>query len=222
MQEGMKIPKVEYDIYSKLNGSNLIKLNISICQNSTISLAIPVEISDNLDKLNTSSAYYNDICYSSTSDSGTDNLLNDRKKEFVEGNKTICQDDCNFSEYNKDLKQANCSCQVKESSNSYANMNINKTKLYENFDDIDNKKTGSNLGITSCNVLGSKENIQSNTGFFLLLIILAIFIIIFIIFCTKGYSSLENKIDEIIIRSLKIQQITKKKAKFKISIEIIK
>ena len=115
MQEGMKIPKVEYDIYSKLNGSNLIKLNISICQNSTISLAIPVEISDNLDKLHTSSAYYNDICYSSKSDSGTDILLNDRKKEFVEGNKTVCQDDCNFSEYNKDLKQANCSCQVKES-----------------------------------------------------------------------------------------------------------
>ena len=31
VQEGMKIPKIEYDIYSKLNGTNLIKLNISIC-----------------------------------------------------------------------------------------------------------------------------------------------------------------------------------------------
>ena len=82
-------------------------------------------------------------------------------------------------------------------------MNINKTKLYENFDDIDNKNFGSNLGVTSCNVLGSKENIESNTGFFLLLIILAIFIIIFIIFCSKGYRSLENKIDEVIYKKFK-------------------
>ena len=34
-QEGMKIPKIEYDVYAKLNGKNLIKL---------------------------SSQYYNDVC----------------------------------------------------------------------------------------------------------------------------------------------------------------
>ena len=59
------------------------------------------------------------------------------------------------------------------------------------------------MGVTSCNVLGSTENIKSNTGFFLLLIILAIFIIIFIIFCTKGYNSLEDKIDEVIHKKFK-------------------
>ena len=52
IQEGMKIPKVEYDIYCKLVGSKLVKLNLSVCQNTKISLAIPVEIDDNLDKLN--------------------------------------------------------------------------------------------------------------------------------------------------------------------------
>ena len=30
IQEGLKIPKVEYDVYCKLNGTNLIKLNLSI------------------------------------------------------------------------------------------------------------------------------------------------------------------------------------------------
>ena len=35
------------------------------------------------------------------------------------------------------------------------------------------------------------------------MIILAIFIIIFIIFCTKGYNSLENKIDEVIHKKFK-------------------
>ena len=36
-QEGMRIPKVEYDIYAKLNGS-LEKLNLNSCQNNKISL----------------------------------------------------------------------------------------------------------------------------------------------------------------------------------------
>ena len=87
-------------------------------------------------------------------------------------------------------------------------MNINNTKIYENFEN--NKKDISNLGITSCNVLSSKENIETNPGFFLLLIILAIFIIIFIIFCTKGYSLLENKIDEVIHKRFKNEKNNKK------------
>ena len=203
IQEGMKIPKIEYDVYCKLSGTNLEKLNLSICGDSKLYISVPVTISENLDKLNTSSSYYSDICYSSTSESGTDISLKDRQKEFVEGNKTVCQDDCDFSEYNSDTLKANCSCKIKESSNSYADMNINKTKLYENFDDINDKGLVSNIGITSCNILGSKENIESNAGFFLLLIILALFIIIFILFCTKGYNSLENKIDEVIHKKFK-------------------
>ena len=186
VQEGMKIPKVEFDIYCKLNGTNLIKLNLSICENTEISLAVPVIIREDLNKLNASGVYYNDKCYKAKSDSGTDILIKDRQKEFVEGNKTVCQDDCNFYEYNDKAQKANCACKVKESSSSIANMTINTSKLYENFADTSNKKEISNLGVTSCNVLGSTDNIKSNTGFFLLLIILAIFVFIFIMFCSRG------------------------------------
>ena len=94
MQEGMKIPKVEYDVYCKLFDSKLVKLNLSVCQDSKISLSIPVEIDGNLDKLNNSSGYYNDICYTSTTESGTDITLKERKNEYV--NNTVCQDDCEF------------------------------------------------------------------------------------------------------------------------------
>ena len=210
VQEGIQIPKIKYDVYCKLNSSNLIKLYLTVCKNSKISLSIPIEISESLEKLNSSSEYYNNKCSKAKSDSGTDISINDRKKEFVEGNKTICQEDCDFSKYNSDDHLANCSCKVKESS-SFSDININKTKLYENFEDNSNKKEVSNLGITSCNVLASKENIESNAGFFLLLIILALFIIIFIIFCTKGYNSLENKIDEIIYNKFEKETKTKKK-----------
>ena len=33
IQEGMKAKKVEYNVYSKLSGKNLEKLNLSICEN---------------------------------------------------------------------------------------------------------------------------------------------------------------------------------------------
>ena len=203
VQKGMKISKIEYSVYCKLNDINLIKLNLSVCENNKISLSVQIEITENLDKLNTSSDYFNSICYSSKSDYGTDISLKDRKKEFVENNKTVCQEDCLFADYNETIQKANCSCSVKESSDEYDNMNINKTKLYENFGDTNDKTEISNLGITSCNVLASKENIESNAGFFSLLIILAIFIIIFIIFSTKGYNNLENKIDEVIYKKFK-------------------
>ena len=74
-QEGMKISKIEYDVYSKLNGTNLIKLNLSICENTKISISVPVILTEDIDKLNTSSDYFKDICYISKSESGTDIIL---------------------------------------------------------------------------------------------------------------------------------------------------
>ena len=209
-QDYMKIPKIEYDVYYNLNGTNLIKLNLSICENTKLSLSIPVEISENLNKLNISSDYFNDICYKAQSESGTDILLKDRQTDFIENNKTICQEDCDFYDYNYDIQIANCSCLIKESSNSYANMTINKSKLYENFGNSENNNTISNFGITSCNVLSSTENIESNTGFYLLLFILVIFFIIFIIFYCKGYNLFKDKIDETIYKRFKSETKHKK------------
>ena len=46
-QEGMKTYKVDYDVYCKLFGTNLIKLNLTVCENSKIT---PFIITGNLDK----------------------------------------------------------------------------------------------------------------------------------------------------------------------------
>ena len=134
----MKIPKIGYDVYSKSNGNKLEKLNLSLCDNNKISIFIPIKITENIDKLNISSGYYNDICYSAISDSGTDISLKDRKKEFIENNKTVCQEDCDFSDYDYITQRAKCSCKIKESSSSFSNMKINKLKFYEYFIDIKN------------------------------------------------------------------------------------
>ena len=184
IQEGMKIPKVEYDVYSKLNGNKLIKLNLTVCENSKISLSVPIALSESLDKLNSSSGYYNDICYTATSDSGTDISLKDRKKEFIEENKTVCQDDCDFSEYDYNTQKAKCSCKVKESSSSsLADMKINKTKLYENFIDI---KNIANFKLMVCyNELFSDKGIKNNIAFYVNIPINIFHIIALILFYTK-------------------------------------
>ena len=133
VQEEMKIPKIEYEIFSNLNGNNLEKLSLSPCKNIKINLLVPVEIKDSFDKLDSKSGYYNDICYGAKSESGTDISLKDRKNEYI--NKTVCQDGCDFNDYNYTIKKANCSCNVQESSKSFAYMKIDKKKLLANFKD---------------------------------------------------------------------------------------
>ena len=112
-QEGLKIPKIEYEVYYPLFGRELIKLNLTVCENSKIDLSIPVILSDSLDKINSSSDYYNDICYTYTSEDGTDISLSDRKKDFIKNNLTVCEEDCDFSDYDYSNGKAICSCKVK-------------------------------------------------------------------------------------------------------------
>ena len=137
-QEGMKIPKIEFDVFSYLKTKNLIKLNLSYCSQAKIDLSIPIIISENIDKINSSSGYYNDLCYTATSENGTDITLKDRQKEFITNNKTVCQENCLFSDYNYDIQKAKCKCDVVGSSSSFANIKIDTKKLYKNFVDIKN------------------------------------------------------------------------------------
>jgi hypothetical protein len=84
IQEGMKIPKIIYDIYSKFNKTRLVKLNLSYCNNNKVDISIPVILTESKNIHNSSSEYYNDICYPAKSEYGTDIISKDRKKEFIE------------------------------------------------------------------------------------------------------------------------------------------
>ena len=82
--------------------------------------------------------------------------------------------------------------------------------------EVDKEISNSNLKITQCaNILANPEKLKSNSGFFLLLIILAIFLIVFILYCTKGKRMLEQKIEQIIYKKFekgkKIKSIKKVK-----------
>jgi hypothetical protein len=196
VQEGMKATKVEYDVYSKLNGNNLVKLNLTVCGSTKISISIPLIITESLDKLNTSSGYYNDICYTTTTEDGTDISLKDRQNEFSETDKVVCQDDCDFSDYDYETSKAICSCEVKETPASIADMNINKGKLLENFKDIKNIV---NFEFLICyKQLFKKEGIIKNIGCYILLVIILFHLISILIFYINQFPSLKKRIQEII------------------------
>ena len=219
IQEGMKIPKIEYDIYGKLNGKNLQKLNKSICQDLEITVSIPIEINENLDKLNISSGYFNNICYAAKSDYGSDIILKDRQKEFIEKNKTICQEDCIFSEYDNTTKKAKCLCKVEESSSSFAEMKINTTKIYQNFINV---KKIININIMVCyKELFNKKGVINNIAFYFIMPIFIFHIIVIIIFYHKQKKIINKEIKNIafsirnweLVKDDKTQKINKKTKK---------
>jgi hypothetical protein len=196
IQDNWRIPKIGYEVYSKINGTNLVKLNLSVCGTSKIFLLIPVEISENLDKLNTSSDYFNNICYTINSENGAYIPLKDRQKEFIERKKTLCQEDCYLNDYNYTAKKANCSCKPKEKLLSFIDMHINKTKLYNNFVDI---KNVANINILTCyKTLLTKDSLIYNVGSYIVIAILIFHIICIIIFYTKQFDLLKLKIKDIV------------------------
>ena len=138
-EPGMKIPKIEYNIYYPLyNNSHLIKLDLSFCKDTKIEISIPVKINDNLDKYNPKSDYYNNICYKTTSESGTDISLKDRKNEFVYNNMSLCEENCDLINYNKSTEKVKCSCDIKLSIPSDYDIKFNKNDFFKNFVDINN------------------------------------------------------------------------------------
>ena len=208
IQDGMKIVKVEYDVYANLTGSNLVKLNLTICENCKISILTPFKMDENKDKHNSSSGYYNDICYTTTSQSGTDITLKDRQTEYIEKD-VVCQDNCEFSDYNYEILKANCSCVAKGSPPFIADMNINKSNLLKNIRDI---KKFANLNFLVCyKKLFIKDCLINNISCYIIIAIIFFYIISIFIFSLCDFPLIKRKIKYIILGLNESQILMKNK-----------
>ena len=218
-KKGIKIPKVEYDVYCKLFETNLTKLNLTVCEKSKIFIYIPFLLTDDIDKYDINSEYYKDICYSTTSEDGTDISIKDRQKDFIDKDRIVCQEDCDFSAYDRVNNKAKCSCKVKESSKSFAYMNIDIQKLVKNFINIKNIV---NYKFLVCyKKLFNKENLINNIGCYIILVIILFHIISFFIFNLKSFPSIKRRIDFKFLKESDNKKSNKKegskKDKFKIN-----
>ena len=190
--EGMKIPKVEYEVYYHLINNILLKLNLNVCKGIKIDISNSVIIDDNIDKYNSSSKYYNDICSKTTSENNIDISLKDRRKEFIDNNLTLCEENCKLIDYNYDNKKAKCSCDIKIKIPLLKDIKFNKDDLYKSFTDI---KNIININVIKCFKYVFNKSIKNNYGFYILLVIIILFFVCIFIFYKKSFYKIKNNIN---------------------------
>ena len=209
---GSLIPKIAYEIYNPLNKT---KMDLSHCKDIFVQLNIPVSIDENmLFKYDPNSGFYMDNCFSYTTENGTDMILNDRKKEFSENNYSLCENNCNYSDYNQINKQSTCNCNVKNELISISEIISQPIKLANNFnsDEInsDSGLISSNIMTIKCTkALFSKDGLKSNISSYILIIFIFLFLLSIILFMKCGYHLLEEDIITILKEKEKIEKQNK-------------
>ena len=169
IQEEKKKNSLHFDVYYKSSEAKLIKLNLAIYTNCKITIYNPINKNLDIDKLNISSGYYHDICYTTTSEVGTDLTLKERQDIYFKEYIKVCPENCEFSGYSQ-TDAAICSCDFKETStSSIVDIDLkefNKKKLFKNFKDI---KNSLNLNILICHEkLFTENGIRNNIGAYII------------------------------------------------------
>lgn len=120
-RENEKTNQLEYAVYSikgeKLNLEYCNKANIVITSNikntEGIDIDLAIELSElGIDIYDSQDDFFNELCYSFTSDNNTDVILNDRQTDYFR-NVSFCEDNCEYSGIDLTNKKVNCSCQAK-------------------------------------------------------------------------------------------------------------
>ena len=218
--EGYHIPFINYEVY---NPQTKQKLDLNVCKDEKIDIYSPVSIDideSKLFKYNQSSEYFNDICSPYTTEDETDITLSDRRNEFLNNNLSICENNCVLKDYYSKFHIANCKCDIKTDLLKLSELEIDLKKLRNNFIDFKNIM---NLNLMKCYyILFTKEGLLKNIGCYIVFIIIILYTISSIIFCTKGHKKLlkiikiivnskNNKKEKIIKTEIKKVKIKKKK-----------
>ena len=197
---------------------NRTKLNLSLCKETDINLYFPIELNSDTHQLyedlqnygydlfNINDRFYQDICTPYETENGTDIILSDRINDlyYANNNLTVCQDNCEYSEYISETKLLKCKCNVNMESIDYEDSKkFTPKKIYESFYEV---LKYSNYKIIKCyNLIFQGNPFKSNTGSKIVLIFFIFYSCFLIIFLFKGITSL--KID--ILKSMFNNQIKK-------------
>ena len=127
-EEGSLVPKIRYEVYD-LKSKN--QLDLSICTNTKIEILLPCIVDTNNEyKYNPSSDYYNDICYSYTTNDGTDIILSDRRTEYITNKMSLCGTGCEYKGYNSEIKKSKCECNAKGNSGNSGNNEMYESIIF--------------------------------------------------------------------------------------------
>ena len=204
---GLSIPVIGYEVY---HPDSKIKLDLkTYCKDILIDFDIPASVDeDNLYKYDPNSEYYTNECVPSTSDNGTDIILNDRKEEFINNNLSLCENKCTYNGYNEDSKTSSCECEIKAKEFIITELFGQENILSNN---ITYKNSSSNVATMKCvNTLFTKDGLLTNIGSYVLLVIVVSYIILIVLYFKFGMYLIEKDIKKI------INQKRKNKNKFDI------
>ena len=191
------IPIIGYEIYHPLNKS---KLDMNYCEDILLKLNIPVSIDeDNLFKYEPKNEYYTDNCYSYTTENGTDIVLSDRKKEFSNNNLSLCEKNCDYIGYSKEIKNTYCNCGAKNQIDLIENIIDNPNNLMSDFSPEEKNSYSSSVITMKCTkTLFTKNGLLYNISSYIIIFIFTFFLISIILFMKCGYFSLKQDIDNIL------------------------
>ena len=192
--QNLLMPLIKYKVF---NPKTKQSLNLSYCEKMFINISIPVSINEeDIFKHDPSSDYYNNKCFSYTTENKTDIILDDRRNEYINNNMFLCEEDCKYGNYNSTTKKVTCECKVREKERLFENIQIDKNKLINNFKNI---SSFLNLDIMKCyDILFCKNGIIYNIGSYIFLFIILFYIISIFIFYKKDYNKLHHQIKDII------------------------
>ena len=204
---------LQYEVYNPFNKE---KLNLSICQNTTIDVYVPVVLSNQLQNLynelkeigynlfDEHNAFYQDICTPFKSPNGTDVSLADRYNYYFNNNETLCQSNCKFSNYSMQTQYLKCECDISNSEiEPHEITKFTPNTVYQSFYDI---LKFSNYKVLKCYKLVFNTNsIIINKGSVIAIIYFLLYLIFFVIYGCKGMNQLKIELAKNILNN-KINQ----------------
>ena len=208
---GKEGPTVEYRVYYPLeNPNNLELLDLTICEGKAIVVSYGVNITGDPDLYNKNSPYYNDLCVSYKTSDGIDMTIEDRQKQYIDNNKSLCEEDCTFVAYYEETKKVDCSCGVKFNLPLVSEITIDKNKLYK-FMDI---KKIANFDVLKCyKLLASKVGLITNFGFYLYIPSIITYFLCVILFYVREFNQLKKQINDIVYAKKILKYIEDKSKK---------
>ena len=197
--------QVEYQVF---NPNTLEKLDLSKCNEKHVNIYTPIDLDLNIielakqlkeqdyDLFNSSDPFYNDICCSYTSVNNTDVLLSDRKKDFYIENLTLCEEGCEYEDFDFETNKVKCQCETKLEVKNEEEVKFEPNIIIQNFYKIE-KYT--NIRVFICyEAVFDLNKIKINSGSYILLSIALLFIIIMIINFFTFKNKIGNFVDKII------------------------
>ena len=212
---------VQYEIYDPYT---LEMIPLDICDDTTVNINIPVVLNDETESLYKSlnssgynlfdlnDSFYHDVCTTYTTEDGTDLVLVDRMNIFHDNaqNVYLCQEGCEFIQYNETTKKSKCNCNAKNklSTGNIKDIKFDKTLIVDDL--LLKTLTSSNFRVLKCyKLIFSLKGQTNNIGSYLLGAIIFLLFILMICYCISGRRRLVQYVQQIIRRKSNEKKINK-------------